>query len=142
MLIKDQLEEYEEILNRTTADTIIYIVFYDISNYGFLTPEMQQKLANLLALPRVRVVASVENCKVVLNWSLSKTFYLFNYVDTIETFNFVFINCNETNIPITKLLKYMPLPSEKVQKTELQISQIWKSLNRNQKQIGIILAEN
>lgn len=84
----------------------------------------------------------MENCKIVLNWSLSKIIDLFNYVDTIETFNFVFINCNETCIPITKLLKYMPLPSEKVQKTELQISQIWKSLNRNQRQIGIILAEN
>lgn len=56
--------------------------------------------------------------------------------------SFIYVNANSTNIPITKLLRYMPLPNEKAQKTELQISQIWKSLNRNQKQIVTILAEN
>lgn len=54
--------------------------------------------------------------------------------------SFIYVNANSTNIPITKLLRYMPLPNEKAQKTELQISQIWKSLNRNQKQIVTILA--
>jgi hypothetical protein len=35
--IKDQLIEYEKILQETSEDTLIYVVFYDLSNYGFLS---------------------------------------------------------------------------------------------------------
>ncbi len=100
---------------------------------------MQQRLANLFSLPRLRVISSIENCKIVLNWSLSNWILI---LDIIESFNFIYVNANSTCIPITKIIKYIPLPNEKVQKTELQISQIWKSLNRNQRQIAMIMAEN
>lgn len=71
VLIKDQLTEYKGYLDESPEDTVIYVVFYDISNYGFLSSELQSRLASLLSLPKLRVISSIENCKIVLNWSLS-----------------------------------------------------------------------
>ncbi len=108
VLIKDQLNEYKDQLEKTPEDTIIYVVFYDLSNYGFLSSELQSRIASLLSLPRLRVISSIENCKIVLNWSLSTHFLI---LDIIEMLNFIYVNCNSTCIPITKMLKFLPLPN-------------------------------
>jgi hypothetical protein len=114
VLIKDQLNEYKDQLENKPEDTIIYVVFYDLSNYGFLSSELQSRIASLLSLPRLRLISSIENCKIVLNWSLSTHFLT---LDIIEMLNFIYVNCNSTCIPITKMLKFLPLPNEKAQKT-------------------------
>lgn len=73
--------------------------------------------------------------------SFSNYFFLC-YLETISQYNFAYLNCNGINTPITEQLKYMQVTNEKSQKTENQIMQIWKSLNKNQRQIAQILAKN
>lgn len=85
-MLNDQLDEYQKILEEAHDDTIIYVVFYDISNHTFLSPEVQQKFASLLSLPKLRVIASIENCKIVMCWSLSKLFYKFRYDRKVQLY--------------------------------------------------------
>ena len=68
--IKDQLKEYDGVLSNSKSKVVI--LMHSIDGPNLMTADSQEKLADLFSLPNVQVFCSLDNIKMVMNWSPSK----------------------------------------------------------------------
>jgi hypothetical protein len=68
--IRDQLEEYQQIL-ALHSNVNILIVLHSIDGPNLKNPESQERLAELIDIPQVQLICSVDDIRTVFNWSAS-----------------------------------------------------------------------
>ena len=73
--MKDLLEEYREILTKKKKRVIV--VFHCLDGQNFLSSDAQAKLSDLLSLPNIQTIASIDNSKIVRYWGPSKLSVIF-----------------------------------------------------------------
>lgn len=69
--IRDQLDEYKRIL-KDHSDRHLVIVLHSIDGPNLKNPESQERLAELIDIPQIQLICSVDDMKTVFNWSSSK----------------------------------------------------------------------
>lgn len=71
--IRDQLDEYKRIL-KDHSNMHLLIVLHSIDGPNLKNPESQERLAELIDIPQIQLICSVDDMKTVFNWSSSKLF--------------------------------------------------------------------
>ena len=73
--IRDQLEEYKKTL-KSNNDRHFVIVLHSIDGPNLKNPESQERLAELIEIPQIQLICSVDDMKTVFNWSASTLFLI------------------------------------------------------------------
>lgn len=68
--IRDQLEEYKSILSNFSNMNFV-IVLHSIDGPNLKNTEAQERLAELVDIPQIQIVCSLDDMKTVFNWSSS-----------------------------------------------------------------------
>lgn len=71
--IRDQLEEYRQILALHPEINLV-IILHSIDGPNLKNPESQERLAELIDIPQIQLICSVDDIRTVFTWSASTPF--------------------------------------------------------------------